>query len=75
MMDDLNAEPKDEGAARPFGVILICEGHGGWWATCPVSGFGFWHRTLRDAVRSYLVTVVSVDQRGWTCKPLAAVRS
>ena len=71
-MDDLNALSKAPGAPRPFGPILLVAGHGGWWATCPTTGFGFWHRTLRDAVRAYAVDVVSVDARGWTCVPRAS---
>lgn len=69
MMADLNAVPRDSSAAVPFGPIRFAFGHGGWWAVCPVTGFGFWYPTLRQAVAAWRVTIVSVDARGWLAIP------
>lgn len=60
LIRDLNSEPRDPEAPIPFGPIVFVPGHGGWWATCPVTGFGYWYPTLRKAVRSLDVTVVGV---------------
>jgi hypothetical protein len=57
LIRDLNAIPKDPGAETPFGDILFVQGHGGWWAECPVTGFGYWYATLRRAVRAWNVAV------------------
>jgi hypothetical protein len=65
MMDDLNAMPKDAGANKPFGPIHFIAGHGGFWAACPVTGFGYWYRTLRQAVRAWRVTIVAYSNNAW----------
>lgn len=57
LMRDLNAMPKDAGAGTPFGDVLFVPGNGGWWAECPVTGFGYWYRNLRAAVRAWRVAV------------------
>jgi hypothetical protein len=54
---DLNALPKLPDAAKPFGEVLFVHSHGGWFAECPTTGYGFWYRTLREAVRSWRVAV------------------
>lgn len=55
---DLNALPKLSGAPAPFGDIVFVNSHGGWWAECPITGFGYFYKSLREAVSSFLVTVV-----------------
>lgn len=55
---DLNAIPKTDDAARPFDEIHFVSSHGGWFAECPTTGYGFWYRTLREAVRQWRVTIV-----------------
>ena len=57
LMDDLNALPKHEGASKPFGPIHFIGSHGGWFAECPVSGFGYFYASLREAVRSWQVSI------------------
>jgi hypothetical protein len=71
LMDELNALPKRDGAPVPFGEIRFAASHGGWWAVCPVTGFGFWHRSLREAVRSYRVEVYAHDSGEWIARPAA----
>lgn len=61
MMDMLNAIPKLEKAPKPFGPIHFVFSHGGWWAECPVTGFGYHYRTLREAVRSFRVVISRCD--------------
>ena len=73
VMDRLNAPPKRPGAPRPFGPVRFVPGHGGWWAECPVTGFGYWYRSLVTAVRSWRVTVTSYDatRQEWGAEPAA----
>lgn len=63
LLRDLNAEPKLKNAPVPFGPIHFVPGHGGWFATCPTTGFGYWYKTLREAVRAFQVVIVSVGMR------------
>lgn len=56
-LNDLNALPKKEGAMPPFSDILFVQSHNSWVAECPISGFGFFYNTLRDAVTSWRVVV------------------
>ena len=67
---DLNALPKKEGAQAPFGDIVFVQSRGGWVAECPVTGFGFWYKTLRLAVASWVVAVFLVNGSlvGQPCK-------
>lgn len=60
-LEMFNAMPKRSDARRPFGPIEFAPGHGGFWASCPVSGYGFWYRDLRDAIKSFDVDLVSVS--------------
>lgn len=65
---EVESTQRDRDAVRPFGPIHFVPGHGGWWAECPKTGFGFWYPTLRAAVRRYLVRIVSVHEvRGSVC--------
>ncbi len=59
LMDDLNALPKRADAVTPFGPVHFSVGHGGWWAECPITGFGYHYKTLRDAVRAWRVTITA----------------
>jgi len=54
---DLNALPKRTNAQRPFGDIHFVSSHGGWFAECPTTGFGYFYRTLREAVTAWRVAV------------------
>jgi hypothetical protein len=71
MMEDLNAMEKSPGAQRPFGPIHFVSGHGGFWAECPVTGYGFWYPTLRAAVRAWQVTITGYINGAW----ISVVRS
>lgn len=74
IMDALNALTKRERALAPWGPIHFIAGHGGWWATCPVSGYGFLYDTLRDAVRAWRVTITGYDNGIWIAEPIAAAK-
>lgn len=54
---DLNKTPKIPGARTPFGEIHFVASHGGWFAECPKTGFGYWFKTLRQAVATFRVAV------------------
>lgn len=65
MMDDLNALPKRQGASTPWGPVHFVAGHGGWWAQCPTTGFGYLFDTLRQAVTAYNVTITAIRFEPW----------
>ncbi len=69
MMEDLDNLPKFDYARRPFGDIVFVAGHGGWWAECPVTGKGYWYRTLREAVRSWRVAITGFRDGAWYAVP------
>jgi hypothetical protein len=71
IMESLNAMPKNERAPKPFGPVHFVPGHGGIWAECPVTGFGYWYATLREAVRSFQVFVTGYDAttQTWRAEP------
>ena len=58
LMHDLDVATKNEGAPTPWGPIHFVAGNGGWWATCPTTGFGYHYPTLRSAIRSWNVRIV-----------------
>ena len=70
MMDNLNALPKFPDAGTPFGVIHFVHSHGVWFAECPVTGFGYWYKTLREAVRRWRVTITEYRHGVWVAKPM-----
>lgn len=69
LMDELNALEKFPDAGRPFGPVTFSFSHGGWWAMCPTTGFGYWYRTLREAVRRWHVEIVGYDNGDWLAEP------
>lgn len=68
MLAHLNVLPKLEGAKVPFGPIRFVFGNGVWWAECPTTGFGYHYPTLREAVRSWKVTITGYDATDNTWK-------
>lgn len=71
LMADLNDLPKYQGASAPFGDVHFVYSHNGWWAECPVTGFGYHYPTLREAVRNWRVTVHSHVNGTWIASPTA----
>lgn len=71
MMDDLNALQKYDDAGMPFGPIHFVSSHGGWFAECPKTGFGYWYPSLREAVRSWNVVVNGYDSGRWLAVPFS----
>ncbi len=69
MMDDLNALPKFDCAQTPFGDINFIRDRGVWVAECPKTGKGYWYKTLRDAVRSWNVSVIGYENGVWRAIP------
>lgn len=69
MMDRLNAMPRQAGANTPFGPINFVSGHAGWWAECPITGFGYWYKTLIQAVSAWRVDVVGYRDGTWIAAP------
>lgn len=68
VMDVLNALPKYADAGKPFGPIQFAAGNGGFWAQCPVTGYGFWYSTLHEAIKRWRVTIVGFDCGVWLAK-------
>lgn len=69
MMDRLNTMPRQSGAPTPFGPIHFISGRGGWFAECPVTGFGYWYKTLIQAVSAWRVDVVAYRNGVWIAQP------
>jgi hypothetical protein len=69
LMEDLNAVPKHPNAAKPFGPIHFVSSHGGWFAECPVTGFGFFYDSLREAVGAWRVTITGYENGMWKAVP------
>ena len=71
MMDEINSLPKHPGARAPFTTTHISAGNGGFWMTCPITGYGFWYKTLRSAVQHWDVSLIGFDEITgiWTAEP------
>ncbi len=67
LMDIFNSLPKFEDAGKPFGLVQIVSGNGGFWIECPKSGFGFWYPTLWEIARRWKVALVGFDCGVWAC--------
>ncbi len=67
IMERLNALPKFADAGKPFGPLHILADtvHGGFVIECPVTGFGFWYRTIAETVQRWKVTIVGFDNGVW----------
>ena len=70
IMERLNALPKYADAGKPFGAIQFVSGNKGVWAVCPRTGFGFWYRTLPEAIRRWKVTITAFDCGAWLAEPM-----
>lgn len=72
IMDRLNAEPKFPGAPVPFDDVHFVPGHGGIWAECPTTGFGYHYGRLSDAIRSWRVEIVGYvsETNTWVGRPV-----
>jgi hypothetical protein len=69
----LNAAPRAPDAGAPFPTeqgLTLAPGHGGWWLSCNVTGFGYWYRTPWQAMRRWLVDVVAIANNpiAFTCR-------
>jgi beta-mannanase len=74
IMDGLNALSKHKHAVRPFGSIQFANDGRYWWALDPRkgwSGYGYVYKTLHDAVRDWLVTIVGFDNGTWIGDPIS----
>ncbi len=67
ILERLNALPKYADAGKPFGPIqfVFDSVRGGFWAQCPKTGYGFWYRTLPEAVKRWRVTITGFDCGRW----------
>lgn len=70
----LNAIPKVAEAPTPFGPIdfvFHTDAYGRTYviAECPVTGFGFWFRSLKDAITAYNVEIVGITGTSYNAVP------
>lgn len=71
MMDRLNGLPKYEDAGTPFGPVeIVHDNRGLWWVECPKTGFGFWYKTLFEAVKRWNIRIVAYNG-AWLAVPAA----
>jgi hypothetical protein len=75
IMERLNALAKYTDAGKPCGPIQFVgdRTRGGFWAECPITGFGFWYRHLGEAVRRWRVTIVAFDHGCWKAVPTITI--
>lgn len=72
IMDRLNALAKYPDAGRPFGPVRFIAGNGGFWiqdARKKDAGFGYWYKTLTEAVRRWRVTITGYNCGAWEAIP------
>ena len=63
MVDGLNNLPCPD-ASVPFYTeegLTLSPGHGGWWLTCNVTGFGYWAETPWKLMRAWSVRIVRAN--------------
>lgn len=65
MMDVLNGLKKYEDAGTPFGPLQFVLSHGGCFAECPTTGFGFFYPTLFEAVKRWRVRITEFRNGVW----------
>lgn len=65
IIERLNALPKYADAGKPLGPVQFVSGNKGFWIECPQTGFGFWYRTLPEAIRRWKVEIVAFDCGVW----------
>ena len=72
VMDRLNAIPKNEDAATPFGAANIETDHHGVWLVCPTTGFGYVYKDMREIMRRWRIALVGYDATAnvWSAIPL-----
>jgi hypothetical protein len=72
IMDNLNAVTKRDNARWIMQTAKISQGNGGFWIACPVTGFGFWHKTMRSLMESWRIVITEYDaiKQEWTVEPM-----
>lgn len=74
IMDVLNALPKYPDAGTPNGPVRLAFSHKGWWIVCPKTGFGYWYKTLHEAVKRWKIAVIGKEHQEWLAVPLTVER-
>lgn len=69
-MDELNTLEKYPDAGTPFSSVNLDQSHGGWWIYCPKTDFGYWYKTLREAVKRWKITITGYKNGEWEAIPL-----
>lgn len=62
---DLNVMRCAPGACVPFDtdeVLTLSRGHGGWWLSCNITGFGYWDKTPWKLMRRFAVRIVGINE-------------
>jgi hypothetical protein len=72
MMDILNMMPKYEDCGRITEPVLFTFSHGVWWVNVErkPDGFGWWYRSLAEAVKRWSVVVTGYDNGTWRAIPI-----
>lgn len=69
IMDTLNALPKYNTATPPHGSVRLGEGHGGWWIYCIKTGYGYWYKTLHEAIKRWDIVIIAYKNGEWEAIP------
>lgn len=70
MMDRLNALPKYHDAGIAPGDLVFAHSRGVWWVNLAdkPDGFGYWYKSLNEAVRRWRVEIYSFSSGAWIGK-------
>lgn len=72
IIDRLNALEKYADAGKPFmETQFVFDPRGFWVHECPRTGYGFFYKTLDEAVKRWRVSIVGFDCGVWRAVPIA----
>jgi hypothetical protein len=75
IMDILNSKPKYEDCGQIKEPVLFTFSHGVWWVNVErkPDGFGWWYRSLAEAVKRWDVVVTGYNNGTWRAVPISTV--
>lgn len=72
IIDRLNALEKYADAGKPFmETQFVFDPRGFWVHECPRTGYGFFYKTLDEAVKRWRVSIIGFDCGVWKAVPIA----
>lgn len=71
MMEDFNNLEKYDDAGAPFGDLIFTFSRGVWWvnAASHPDGYGYYYKSLREAIKRWKVVIVEFNNGTWRGVP------